>query len=92
MLLDGRPAAAWDASCRAPQQCATVRVPAGGAANLTLWLRSLRGVAAVSVGALLLLSAYLLVSRSRSLEYLCTIAVTQTHNEQENNGFKPPIS
>lgn len=29
------------------------------------------------VGALLLLSAYLLVSRSRTLEYLCTIAVTQ---------------
>ena len=37
---------------QAPPACATVAVPAGGAANFTLWTRALSGVAALSVARL----------------------------------------
>ena len=54
VIRDGAAAPGWAAGCarQAPPACATVAVPAGGAANLTLWTRALSGVAALSVGRL----------------------------------------
>ena len=54
VIRDGAAAPGWAAGCarQAPPACATVAVPAGGAANLTLWTRALSGVAALSVARL----------------------------------------
>ena len=54
VIRDGAAAQAQAAGCarRAPPACATVAVPAGGAANLTLWTRALSGIAALSVARL----------------------------------------
>ena len=55
--------------------CAQHRIPRLGENSLFIDVVSSRGQPQAA-GALLVLSAYLLVMRSRTLEYLCTIAVT----------------